>query len=664
MSNDKEPDKPYGPTDAALGTGAPDDPALTDDLNSYMEDGTAAYSEEHIKSLPWQEQLRLRPGMYVGKLGDGTASDDGIYIMLKEVMDNSIDEHTMGFGKNIDIDINDEGVRVRDYGRGIPLGKLYDAVATMNTSGKYDGDAFVKSVGMNGVGLKAVNALSSSFIVSSVRDGHKKTLHFSEGLQTQPDVEEPTDEPDGTIVTFVPDRKLFHEYSYRDEFVQPMLKKYTFLNTALTITCNGQKYHSRKGLEDLLEDSLTKDKLYPIIHLKDKDIEIALTHTNQYGEEYYTFVNGQHTTQGGTHLSAFKEAVARTIKEYYGKAFENSDVRSGMVAALAIKVQEPVFESQTKIKLGSGAMKPGGVTVAKFVGDFLKHELDNYLHREQETSEIMLKKIQQNEKERKAMAGVTKAARERAKKINIRNKSLLDSTIHFSDAKGDPELKEATSIFIVEGDSAGGSITKVRDVRTQAVFLLSGKPLNTYGLTKRIVYENEKFNTLQAALNIEESIDDLRYNNVIIATDADVDGMHIRLLMITFFLQFFPDLIKQGHLYVLQTPLFRVRAMKASRKKGQPEAETYYCYNDEERIAAIEKIGAKKAEITRFKGLGEISADEFRLFIGPQMRVDRVNLRRDDGAAEIMDFYMGKNTRERQNFIIDNLVVEDDSQIS
>jgi topoisomerase-4 subunit B len=642
-----------------------------DDVNSNpnrVDAGAANYNEGDIKTLDWQEHIRRRPGMYIGKLGDGTNSDDGIYVLLKEVLDNSIDEYMMGFGRQIVVDVTDTSVSVRDFGRGVPLGKLVDVAAKMNTGGKYDSKAFKKSVGLNGVGIKAVNALSTEFEIRSVRDGQMKSARFSCGnLIEESEIVPAGDEQNGTMVRFTPDASIFRDYHYRDEFIVPLLKNYTFLNVGLAMIFNGKRFASRHGLLDLLRENMTNDPLYPTIHLSGDDIEIAITHANQYGEEYYSFVNGQHTTQGGTHLTAFKEAVSRTIKEYYGKNFEYSDIRNGMIAAIAIKVEEPVFESQTKTKLGSRDIGPEGPTVAKFVGDFIKRELDNYLHREPETSETMLKKIQESERERKAMAGVTKLAREKAKKVNIHNKKLLDCTIHLSDVKGNSELKEASSIFITEGDSAAGSITKIRDVRTQAVFALRGKPLNTFGLTKKIVYENDEFNALQAALNIEDSLDDLRYNNVIIATDADVDGMHIRLLMLTFFLQFFPDLIKKGHVYVLQTPLFRVRNRKTARrgkqKAGDEETDTYYCYSDEERLAAIDTVGTANAEITRFKGLGEISPEEFRRFIGPEMRLDRVTLRKDDGVAEVLEFYMGKNTMERQNFIIDNLVVEDDTDI-
>ncbi len=625
----------------------------------------ANYSEDDIKSLDWREHIRLRPGMYIGKLGDGTGADDGIYVLLKEVLDNSIDEYMMGFGKRIVVDVTETTVTVRDYGRGVPLGKLVDVAARMNTGGKYDSKAFKKSVGLNGVGIKAVNALSTDFEIRSVRDGSMKTATFCCGQLVRESDIEPTEEPNGTFVQFTPDNSIFRDYHFRDEFIIPLIKNYTFLNVGLSLILNGKRFYSRNGLLDLLDENMTKDPLYPAIHLSGEDIEVAITHANQYGEEYYSFVNGQHTTQGGTHLTAFKDAVTRTVKEFYSKNFEASDIRNGIVAAVAIKVQEPVFESQTKTKLGSGSMGPDGPTVAKFVGDFIKRELDNYLHRNPNTAEAMLRKIQESERERKAMAGVTKIAREKAKKVNVHNKKLLDCTIHFNDTKGDPEVRESTSIFITEGDSAAGSITKIRDVRTQAVFALRGKPLNSYGLTKKVVYENDEFNALQAALNIEDSLDDLRYNKVIIATDADVDGMHIRLLLLTFFLQFFPDLVKRGHVYVLQTPLFRVtntKTVKRGRSKGR-DADITYCYSEDERLSAIARVGQNNAEITRFKGLGEISPDEFRGFIGPDMRLDRVNLRKDDGVNDVLEFYMGKNTMDRQNFIIDNLVIEDDTEL-
>lgn len=627
-----------------------------------------AYTEDNIVTLDWREHIRRRPGMYIGKLGDGSNFDDGIYVLLKEVLDNSIDEYMMGYGKQITVDVTETTVTVRDYGRGIPLGKLIEVASKMNTGGKYDSKAFKKSVGLNGVGIKAVNALSSDFIIKSVRDGQARQAVFCEGKLVSEEEQFATDEPNGTYVNFTPDSTIFRDYAYREEYIVPLFKNYTFLNTGLSIIYNGKRYHSRNGLLDLLRENMTKEPLYPIIHLKGEDIEIALTHANQYGEEYYSFVNGQHTTQGGTHLAAFKESVSRTLKDYFGRNFEYSDIRNGMIAAIAIKVEEPVFESQTKTKLGSRDMGPDGPTVAKFISDFVKKELDNYLHKNLETAEIILKKVQESERERKAMAGVTKLARERAKKVNLHNRKLLDCRVHLNDVKGDEEKKAASSIFITEGDSAAGSITKIRNVETQAVFSLRGKPLNSYGLTQKVVYENEEFNLLQAALNIEEGIDGLRYNNVIIATDADVDGMHIRLLMLTFFLQFFPDLVKKGHVYVLQTPLFRVRNRDTVRRakgkgKGDKKDETYYCYTDDERIEAINKLG-NKAEITRFKGLGEISPEEFRDFIGPDMRLDRVTLRKEDGVAELLEFYMGKNTSERQTFIIDNLVIEDDEAIS
>ncbi|MDE6136241.1 MAG: type IIA DNA topoisomerase subunit B [Muribaculaceae bacterium] len=636
------------------------------ELDITPTDGAANYSEDDIRTLDWKEHIRRRPGMYIGKLGDGTNSDDGIYVLLKEVLDNAIDEYMMGFGRQIDVTIADGIVSVRDFGRGVPLGKVVDVASKMNTGGKYDSKAFKKSVGLNGVGIKAVNALSTYFEIVSTRDGEQKRAEFSKGELHEESPLTPTDEPNGTMVRFTPDAGIFRDYVFRDEFIEPLLKNYTFLNTGLTIVYNGRKFHSRNGLLDLLRENMTKEPLYPIIHLKGADIEVALTHANQYGEEYYSFVNGQHTTQGGTHLSAFKEAVSRTLKDFFGRNFEYSDIRNGIIAAVAVKVEEPVFESQTKTKLGSRDMGPDGPTVAKFVGDFIKKELDNYLHRNLEVADVILKKVQESERDRKAMAGITKKAREKAKQVNLHNKKLLDCRVHLNDTKGDDELKLASSIFITEGDSAAGSITKIRNVATQAVFSLRGKPLNTYGVTQKVLYENDEFNLLQAALNIEEGIDGLRYNNVIIATDADVDGMHIRLLMITFFLQFFPDLIKKGHVYVLQTPLFRVRNKKTSKRSSKAKAQnddTVYCYTDDERIAAINRFGAN-AEITRFKGLGEISPEEFRNFIGPDMRVDRVTLRKEDAVAELLEFYMGKNTMERQTFIIDNLVVEDDQDIA
>lgn len=633
------------------------------DLTEGIENTPVAdYTGDDIVTLDWKEHIRRRPGMYIGKLGDGTSFDDGIYVLLKEVMDNAIDEYMMGYGRQIMVDVTDHSVRVRDQGRGVPLDKVLDVSSKMNTGAKYDSKAFKKSVGLNGVGIKAVNALSTSFTIESYRQGEAKRIVYCKGAVVEDYAITPTDEPNGTLVEFTPDGEIFRDYKYREEFVVPLLKNYTFLNTGLSIIFNGKRYVSRNGLADLLKEKMDKAPIYEPIHLKGDDIEVVITHAEQYGEEYYSFVNGQHTNQGGTHQAAFKEAVSRTIKEFFGKNFEYSDIRNGMVAAVSIKVEEPVFESQTKTKLGSRDMGPEGPTVAKFVGDFLKKELDNYLHRNKETADLMLAKIQESERDRKAMAGVTKLARERAKKVNLHNPKLRDCQIHLNDTKGDDELKQSTSIFITEGDSAAGSITKIRDVHTQAVFSLRGKPLNSYGLTRKVVYENEEFNLLQAALNIEEGIDSLRYNKVIIATDADVDGMHIRLLLLTFFLQFFPDLVKKGHVYVLQTPLFRVRN-KNNKKGGKKVAdEVYYCYNDEERIAAIDRLG-DNAEITRFKGLGEISPDEFKGFIGADMRLDSVTMRKEDAVAKLLEFYMGKNTPDRQEFILDNLVMEDDSQI-
>ena len=605
------------------------------------------YREENIVTLEWQEHIRRRPGMYIGKLGDGSSYDDGIYVLLKEVLDNAIDEFMMGYGKTIEVTIENESVMVRDYGRGVPLGKVKDVCSKMNTGAKYDSKAFKKSVGLNGVGIKAVNALSSSFAMECFREGQMKGVEFMQGVISHDGEIVPTASGNGTYVSFTPDVEIFGEYHYRDEHIEPLLKNYVFLNIGLTIVFNDKKFSSKNGLEDLLNENLTAEELYPIIHLFGEDIEVAITHTNQYGEEYYSFVNGQHTTQGGTHLAAFREATARVIKEFYNKNFEYSDIRNGIVAAISIKVEEPVFESQTKTKLGSKEMTPNGVSVSKHINDFLKKELDNYLHKHADTGEVLQKKILDSEKERKAIAGVTKLARERAKKANLHNKKLRDCRIHYNDNKG--EDRDKTSIFITEGDSASGSITKSRDPNLQAVFSLRGKPLNCFGLTKKIVYENEEFNLLQAALNIEENMDGLRYNKVIIATDADTDGMHIRLLLLTFFLQFFPDLIKKGHVYILQTPLFRVRNKK----------KTLYCYTEEERLSAITEL-SPNPEITRFKGLGEISPDEFRNFIGEDIRLDRVTMRKEDLLKELLEFYMGKNTPERQSFIIENLVVEED----
>ena len=607
----------------------------------------ANYGDDSIKTLKWNEHIRLRPGMYIGRLGDGTSPEDGIYVLLKEVIDNSIDEFMMGCGKVIKVDIKEGYVSVRDYGRGIPLNKLVDACSKMNTGAKYDTKTFHKSVGLNGVGIKAVNALSSYFRVQSFRDNETTSAEFERGvLLKQTDIE-PSAEGNGTLVEFMPDGKLFVGYAYDDSFVETMLKNYVYLNTGLTIVYNGQRFSSKNGLEDLLNDKMTADGLYPIIHLSGEDIEIAFTHTNQYGEECYSFVNGQHTSAGGTHQTVFREAVSRTLRDFFAKNHDFSDIRMGMVSAVSIKVEEPIFESQTKTKLGSKDMGKDGPTINKFISDFLKKELDNYMYRNPETADIMLKKINNSEKERKAIDVVTKKAREVAKKANLNNRKLRDCRYHFNDARG--ENLEDTCIFITEGDSASGSITKSRDVNYQAVFSLRGKPLNTFGKTKKVVYENEEFNLLQAALNIEDSLDDLRYNKVIIATDADVDGMHIRLLMLTFFLQFFPDLMKKGHVHILQTPLFRVRNKKESR----------YCYSEDERLQAISELGPNP-EITRFKGLGEISPEEFKDFIGKDMRLDQVSLRKEDAVKELLEFYMGKNTSERQNFMIENLVVEED----
>ncbi|MDD2475174.1 MAG: DNA topoisomerase IV subunit B [Dysgonamonadaceae bacterium] len=615
--------------------------------NKIIETQQGTYQEENIVTLDWQEHIRRRPGMYIGKLGDGSSFDDGIYVLLKEVLDNSIDEHMMGYGKTIEVKIEGEKVLVRDYGRGVPLGKVKDVASKMNTGAKYDSKAFKKSVGLNGVGIKAVNALSSDFFIESYREKKAKNVTFQQGQTISESDLDTSSQENGTLVQFVPDKSIFGEYQYKEEHIEPLLKNYVFLNTGLVISFNDKKYFSKNGLEDLLNENLTDEVLYPIIHLHGADIEVAITHTNQYGEEYYSFVNGQHTTQGGTHLTAFREAAARVIREFYNKNFEFSDIRSGMVAAISIKVEEPVFESQTKTKLGSKEIGPNGVTVNKFIGDFLKKELDNFLHKNPQTAEALQKKILDSEKERKAIAGVTKLARERAKKANLHNKKLRDCRIHYNDNKGD-NLDE-TSIFITEGDSASGSITKSRNPNLQAVFSLRGKPLNCFGLTKKVVYENEEFNLLQAALNIEDGMDGLRYNKVIIATDADTDGMHIRLLLLTFFLQFFPDLVKKNHVFILQTPLFRVRNKK----------KTIYCYNEDERLAAINELGPNP-EITRFKGLGEISPDEFVHFIGKDIRLDKVTMRKEDLLKELLEFYMGKNTMERQNFIIDNLVVLDE----
>ena len=645
---------------------------MDDEILQSKQQSTVEYTDDNIRHLSDMEHVRTRPGMYIGRLGDGQLPEDGIYVLLKEVIDNSIDEFKMHAGDRIEITLDEQlRVSVRDYGRGIPQGKMIEAVSVLNTGGKYDSKAFKKSVGLNGVGVKAVNALSSRFEVRSYRDGQVRKATFEKGVMKS-DTTEPTQDENGTYIFFEPDATLFLNYQFHDDIIETMLRNYTYLNTGLAIMYNGRRILSRNGLKDLLNDTMTGDGLYPIIHLKGEDIEIAFTHANQYGEEYHSFVNGQHTTQGGTHQSAFKEHIAKTIKEFFNKNFEYGDIRNGLVAAIAINVEEPMFESQTKIKLGSLTMVPnGGVSINKYVGDFIKTEVDNYLHKNQDVADVMLQKIQESEKERKAMAGVTKLARERAKKANLHNRKLRDCRIHFSDAKND--RKEESSIFITEGDSASGSITKSRDVNTQAVFSLRGKPLNSFGLTKKVVYENEEFNLLQAALDIEEGLDTLRYNKVIVATDADVDGMHIRLLIITFFLQFFPELIKKGHVYVLQTPLFRVRNKKTKIKDKKVVAEaqtkdkdkkksdfvTYYCYSEEERLKAIETLGPDP-EITRFKGLGEISPEEFVNFIGPDMRLEQVTLHKTDQVQKLLEYYMGKNTMERQNFIIENLVIEED----
>ncbi|MGJ8593061.1 MAG: DNA topoisomerase IV subunit B [Aquaticitalea sp.] len=606
-----------------------------------------AYTEDNIRSLDWKEHIRMRPGMYIGKLGDGSSADDGIYILLKEVLDNSIDEYVMGAGKTIEVSIHGSKVIVRDFGRGIPLGKVVDVVSKMNTGGKYDSKAFKKSVGLNGVGTKAVNALSNYFRVESNRDGKSASAEFSQGNLTNEEMLDDTTRRKGTKVSFIPDEAIFKNYKYRNEYVEKMLKNYVYLNTGLTIMFNGEKFYSENGLKDLLQENITEaDMAYPIIHLKGDDIEVAITHSKtQYSEEYHSFVNGQNTTQGGTHLAAFREAVVKTLREFYGKNYEAADIRKSIVSAIAIKVMEPVFESQTKTKLGSTDMGGKLPTVRTFINDFIKTNLDNFLHKNPETAERIQRKIMQAEHERKELSGIRKLAKDRAKKASLHNKKLRDCRVHFGDIKNERNLE--STLFITEGDSASGSITKSRDVVTQAVFSLRGKPLNSYGMSKKIVYENEEFNLLQAALNIEETIEDLRYNNIVIATDADVDGMHIRLLLITFFLQFFPELIKEGHLYILQTPLFRVRNKK----------ETIYCYSEQERRDAIEKL-KPKPEITRFKGLGEISPDEFVNFIGENIRLDPVMLDKDMSIENLLEFYMGKNTPDRQEFIINNLKVE------
>ena len=648
-----------------------------DSSPDYAGGSVEAYSDDAIKSLESTEHIRLRPGMYIGKLGDGSHAEDGIYVLVKEVVDNSIDEFNMGVGKRIDIQITEEGeVTIRDYGRGIPLGRVRDVASKINTGAKFDSKTFQKSVGLNGVGLKAVNALSVYSEVRSFRDGKTSGVKFERGKLVDEDKMIDSKEANGTLVRFLPDNELFRDYRYRMDFLETMISNYTYLNTGLQIYLNGKRYVSRHGLLDLVKENITSEPLYPIIHLKGEDIEVVLTHTDQYGEEYYSFVNGQHTTQGGTHLSAFREHLGRTIKEFSGKGYEYGDIRNGIVAAISIRIQEPVFESQTKTKLGSKEIAPKSpVTVNKFIGDFIKKELDDYLHKNPDTAALMLKKIASSEKERKAMAGVAKLAREKAKKVSLHNRKLRDCRIHFNDAPSKKtevdgfDLRDQSAIFITEGDSASGTITKVRDAQTQAVFSLRGKPKNSYGLTQKFVYENDEFNLLQAALNIEDGIEGLRYNRVIIATDADVDGMHIRLLVLTFLLMFFPDLVKKGHVYILQTPLFRVRDKNATKRKSRGkskkeagEQDTVYCYTEEERIAAIKRFG-DRAEITRFKGLGEINDNEFKEFIGPSMRLEPVSLRKNDTIEKLLEFYMGKNTMDRQNFIIDNLIVEDDSEI-
>ena len=640
----------------------------------------ANYGEDNIVTLEGLKHIRLRPGMYIGRLGDGSHAEDGIYVLLKEVIDNSIDEFKMNAGRRIEVDMEENmRISVRDYGRGIPLGKLVDAVSKLNTGGKYDSKAFQKSVGLNGVGLKAVNALSSKFVVYAVRDGEMRRATFMKG-ELVDDETIPTEEENGTFVFFEPDGSLFKHYSFQNEYIETLLRNYTYLNTGLTIMFNGRRIASRNGLSDLLSDRMTNNPLYEIVHMRGEDIEIAFTHSNQNGEEFYSFVNGQHTTLGGTHQAAFKKYIAEAIKDYSGKNYDYADIRNGMVAAISINIQEPVFESQTKVKLGSQTTEPqGGISIDKFIGDFVKAQVDNYLHKNTDVANIILQKVQDSERERKAMAGVAKKAREMSKKANLHNRKLRDCRLHLTDTKGDQQME--TCIFITEGDSASGSITKSRDVNTQAVFSLRGKPLNCFGLTKKVVYENEEFNLLQAALNIEDGLDGLRYNKVIVATDADVDGMHIRLLMITFFLQFFPELIKKGHVYILQTPLFRVRARKSKLGKAKvaalqeaaqdQEAKvrrqisenadfiTQYCYSEEERQQAINDMGPDP-EITRFKGLGEISPDEFKTFIGPDIRLEQVSLHKADNVAGLLEYYMGKNTMERQNFIIDNLIIEED----
>ena len=607
---------------------------------------SVGYSEEHIKTLEWREHIRLRPGMYIGKLGDGSSQDDGVYVLLKEVMDNALDEYMMGYGKKIDVSISGKEVRVRDYGRGIPLGKVLDAVSKMNTGAKYDSKAFKKSVGLNGVGVKAVNALSSIFVIRSIRDGQIKVCEFEHGRTVADFPLEPTTEENGVEVIFEPDHEMFGNYYFISEYVDTMLKNNVYLNSGLIINYNGNKFFSRNGLVDLLNENISKEGLYPIIHLMGEDIEIAFTHGVQYGEDYYSFVNGQNTTQGGTHLIAFRESIVKTIRDFYKKDYDPSDIRSSIIAAISIKVEEPIFESQTKTKLGSKDMGPEGPSVRNFISEFIKKQLDDFLHKNPETARAILKKIQDSEKERKAISSIQKLARDRAKKVSLHNKKLRDCRAHYN--SNDTNKLDST-IFITEGDSASGSITKSRNVETQAVFSLRGKPLNSFGLSKKIVYENEEFNLLQAALNIEDGIENLRYNNVVVATDADVDGMHIRLLLLTFFLQFFPDLVRKGHVYILQTPLFRVRNKK----------ETRYCYSPEEKAKAIKALGPTP-EITRFKGLGEISPDEFVHFIGKDMRLEPVRMKKNDSANDFLEFFMGKNTPDRQDFIIKNLRIEED----
>jgi len=607
------------------------------------------YDEDSIKTLDWQEHIRRRPGMYIGKLGDGSQADDGIYVLLKEVIDNSIDEFMMGNGRKIEVNVSDAQVFIRDYGRGIPLGKLADAASKMNTGAKYDSKVFKKSVGLNGVGIKAVNALSSNFVIKSFREGEVKEIEFSKGLLVREEKVKPSAEANGTSVVFKPDETIFRNYHYIKDYVSAMMKNYSFLNSGLVIEFNGEKYHSKNGLLDLLNENMDTEPIYPVIHLRGEDIEVAMTHGNQYGEDYYSFVNGQHTSQGGTHLMAFREAIVKTLRDFYKKEFDASDIRASVIAAVSIKVEEPVFESQTKTKLGSKDIGPDGPSVRNFVANFVQKELDNYLHKNPETADQLLKRIQESERERKAISGIKQLAKQRAKKSNLHNRKLRDCRVHYNT---NDERKDESSLFITEGDSASGSITKSRDVNTQAVFSLRGKPLNSFGLTKKVVYENEEFNLLQAALDIEEGLDDLRYNKVIVATDADVDGMHIRLLLLTFFLQFFPDLVRKGHVYIMQTPLFRVRNKKT----------TLYCYTDDERLDAIKKLGSS-AEITRFKGLGEISPDEFKGFIGEDIRLDPVAIHKGDSIKQILEYYMGKNTPERQDFIIENLRVEVEEEL-